>query len=215
MKSNLRISSSSGRIFCIIGLFLFVAFKAQPQDIPRPEHPEPQFERSKWINLNGSWDFTMQTKVDNPEENWKVRPLKFESKIKVPFTPECKLSGIGYTDFIMGAWTAPTDGDLKNDILLSMAAGFNSARLHQKVFEPRFHYWADKLGYLTWAEFADWGGVHNFKDREGLLNQEHEWRQAILRDRNHPSIVAWTPLNETSGAASNDLQFYREEVKPL
>ena len=56
-----------------------------------------------------------------------------------------------------GIWTAPTDAALKNDIQLSMAAGFNSARLHQKVFEARFHYWADKLGYLTWGEFADWG----------------------------------------------------------
>lgn len=31
-----------------------------------------------------------------------------------------------------------------------MAAGFNGARLHQKAFEERFYYWADKLGYITW-----------------------------------------------------------------
>ena len=44
-----------------------------------------------------------------------------------------------------GIWTAPTDEALKNDILLGKAAGFNGARLHQKIFEERFHYWADKL----------------------------------------------------------------------
>ncbi len=112
-----------------------------------------------------------------------------------------------------GIWTAPSDAALKNDIQLSMAAGFNSARLHQKVFEARFHYWADKLGYLTWGEFSDWGGPHNFRDPEGLLNQSNEWREAIVRDRNHPSIIAWTPFNETSGAASNNLEFYRNTVK--
>jgi len=61
-----------------------------------------------------------------------------------------------------GIWTAPSDAALKADIEMSMAAGFNGARLHQKVFEERFHYWADRLGYLTWGEFADWGKVHSF-----------------------------------------------------
>ena len=56
-----------------------------------------------------------------------------------------------------GIWTAPSDADLKGDIEKSLAVGFNGARLHQKVFEERFHYWADKLGYLTWGEYCDWG----------------------------------------------------------
>jgi beta-galactosidase/beta-glucuronidase len=56
-----------------------------------------------------------------------------------------------------GLWTAPTDEALKHDIGMSMAAGYNGARLHQKVFEPRFLYWADKLGYLVWGEFPNSG----------------------------------------------------------
>ena len=48
-----------------------------------------------------------------------------------------------------GIWTAPSDEALKNDILLCKAAGFNGPRLHQKVFEERFHYWADKIGFNT------------------------------------------------------------------
>jgi beta-galactosidase/beta-glucuronidase len=438
------------RIILSFALFIFVAASIQAQDIPRPEHPEPQFERSDWINLNGIWDFTMQTEVENPEENWKTFPESFDKEIKVPFVPESDLSGIGYKDFIQGVWykrkftipadwqgqrifihfggvdfdsrvwvngqhvgrhvggdvsfeheitkavqkgdneiivyaydnvlstnqplgkqsrreiprgitytrttgiwqtvwleakpdqyikrvfiipnldqgifsvtaefseaargdvfevvvsspdgkkiasasapaadgfplfveipdprawspedpylydielifnsgssttdqvksyaglrkfhiegnkfylndkpiflrmvldqgfypdgiwTAPTDEALKNDIVLSMAAGFNSARLHQKVFEPRFHYWADKLGYLTWAEFADWGGIHNFEDPEGQLNQANGWRESVLRDRNHPSIVGWTPFNEKNGAARRDVEYYRNIIK--
>lgn len=94
-----------------------------------------------------------------------------------------------------GIWTAPTDGDLKKDIEMSMAAGFNGARLHQKVFEERFHYWADKLGYLTWGESSSWGSDCN--DVEAARNFISEWSEIIARDRNYPSIIAWTPFNES------------------
>lgn len=94
-----------------------------------------------------------------------------------------------------GIWTAPDDQALKRDIELSMAAGFNGARLHQKVFEPRFHYWADKLGYLTWGESASWGAnVNNPLSARHFLT---EWEETVVRDRNHPSIIVWTPFNET------------------
>ncbi len=94
-----------------------------------------------------------------------------------------------------GIWTAPSDADLKRDIMLSMQAGFNGARLHQKVFEERFHYWADKLGYLTWGESASWG--IDVKDILSARNFLSEWREIVCRDRSHPSIIAWTPFNET------------------
>jgi beta-galactosidase/beta-glucuronidase len=94
-----------------------------------------------------------------------------------------------------GIWTAPTDEALKRDIELSFEAGFNGARLHEKVFEDRFHYWADRLGYLTWAEFPNWGSDENtpLAARAFLM----EWEEVMTHLRNHPSIVAWTPLNET------------------
>lgn len=94
-----------------------------------------------------------------------------------------------------GIWTAPTDEALKKDIELSMAAGFNGARLHQKMFEPRFHYWADRLGYLTWGESASWGA--NINNPLSARNFLTEWEETVIRDRNHPSIIMWTPFNET------------------
>lgn len=94
-----------------------------------------------------------------------------------------------------GIWTAPSDEALKHDIELSKAAGFNGARLHQKVFEERFHYWADKLGYLTWGEFPSWG--LNINNELAARNFFSEWVEIVERDRNHPAIVTWTPFNET------------------
>jgi len=93
-----------------------------------------------------------------------------------------------------GIWTAPNDEALKRDIELSMEAGFNGARLHQKVFEERFHYWADKLGYLTWGEASSWGMDCN--DPIVARNFITEWSEIVQRDRNHPSILIWTPTNE-------------------
>ena len=94
-----------------------------------------------------------------------------------------------------GIWTAPNEAALIRDIELSMQAGFNGARLHQKVFEERFHYWADRMGYLTWGESSSWG--IDVKDVVSARNFLSEWGEIVLRYRNHPSIIAWTPLNET------------------
>ena len=97
-----------------------------------------------------------------------------------------------------GIWTAPSDEALRHDIEMSKAVGFNGARLHQKNFEERYFYWADKLGYITWAEFPSWG--LNVNDELAARNSISEWTELVERDRNHPSIVTWTPFNETWGA---------------
>ena len=110
-----------------------------------------------------------------------------------------------------GVWTAPSDGELKADVERSMAVGFNGARLHQKVFEERFHYWADRLGYLTWGEYCDWG--MDFGQPQAVHNQQREWREIVLRDLNHPSIVAWTPYNETAGGARNHFEAHRRALE--
>lgn len=97
-----------------------------------------------------------------------------------------------------GIWTAPSDEALKHDIEMSKAVGFNGARLHQKAFEERYYYWADKLGYICWGEQASWGT--NVNNQEATGNFLREWTELVVRDRNHPCIVTWTPLNETWGA---------------
>lgn len=94
-----------------------------------------------------------------------------------------------------GIYTAPTDEDLKNDILYSMQLGFNGARLHQKIFEPRFLYWADKLGYTVWGEHANWG--LEITSASALANFLPEWIESVERDYSHPALIGWCPFNET------------------
>ena len=95
-----------------------------------------------------------------------------------------------------GIYTAPTDEALKNDILLSMDMGFNGARLHEKVFEERFLYHADRLGYLVWGEYPDWG--LDAVRPENIYAILPEWMEEVNRDFNHPSIIGWCPRNETT-----------------
>ncbi|GAA1309507.1 MAG: glycoside hydrolase family 2 protein [Brachybacterium tyrofermentans] len=96
--------------------------------------------------------------------------------------------------------TSPTDAAMTTDIRLSLEAGFNGARLHQKVFEQRMHFWSDLHGYLTWGEFGDWG-VHGFgpdgDNQQPPATFVGQWVEAVQRDLNHPSIIGWCPLNET------------------
>lgn len=94
-----------------------------------------------------------------------------------------------------GIYTAPSDEDLKRDIEISMGLGFNGARLHQKIFEPRFLYWADKMGYIVWGEHGNWG--LDITTPMGLERFLPEWLEALKRDYNHPSIIGWCPFNET------------------
>ena len=112
-----------------------------------------------------------------------------------------------------GIWTAPSDAELKADIERAKAVGFNGARLHQKVFEERFHYWADQLGYITWGEFCDWGAWRQQASLEAFHNLQNEWREVVMRDLNHPSIVAWTPYNETAEVAKAHIERHRRCVQ--
>ena len=93
-----------------------------------------------------------------------------------------------------GIYTARDDAALINDIVISMDAGFNGARLHQKVFEPRFLYHCDRLGYLVWGEYGNWG--INYSRTDALPYFLDEWAEILERDFNHPAIVGWCPWNE-------------------
>ncbi len=95
-----------------------------------------------------------------------------------------------------GIYTAPSDDELKADITRSLACGFNGARLHQKVFEPRFLYHCDRMGYIVWGEYGSWGIDYN--NDSAWLSFIDEWMEVLKRDYNHPAIIGWCPLNETT-----------------
>jgi beta-galactosidase/beta-glucuronidase len=91
--------------------------------------------------------------------------------------------------------TAPSDDAIKLDIELMKQAGFNGARKHNKLEDPRFLYWADVLGFYVWEELPS---AYLFTPL-AMERSSKTWLEAIERDRNHPCIIAWVPINESWG----------------
>ncbi len=91
--------------------------------------------------------------------------------------------------------TPPSDEAIIDDIRRTKEMGFNGARKHQKVEDPRYYYWADKMGLLVSAEMAN---AYMFDDTY-VARVTREWMDAVTRDYNHPCIIMWVPLNESWG----------------
>lgn len=94
-----------------------------------------------------------------------------------------------------GLVTAPSDQAYVGDILKCKAMGFNGCRKHEKVEDPRFLYWADRLGFLVWESMASFWS-YTPQAASAFLK---EWTDVIDRDYNHPCIVVWGMLNESWG----------------
>ena len=91
--------------------------------------------------------------------------------------------------------TAPTDAALRLDVELAKAMGFNGVRKHQKIEDPRYLYWADRLGLLVWGEMPS---AYRFTP-QSVQRLTRQWPDAVARDISHPCVVAWVPFNESWG----------------
>lgn len=146
--------------------------------------------------------------IDRIDGYFGLRSLRWDKKaIEINDRPIFQRLILDQGFYPDGIYTAPSDEALKKDIELSMDLGFNGARLHQKVFEERYLYWADKLGYIVWGEMASWGC--DISTPAGLEYFLPEWIESVERDFNHPALVGWCPFNETwdhpyTGARQDD-----------
>lgn len=91
--------------------------------------------------------------------------------------------------------TAPDDDALRRDVELARAMGFNGVRKHQKIEDPRYLYWADRLGLLVWGEMPS---AYRFS-ATSVERLTREWLDVMRRDASHPCLVAWVPFNESWG----------------
>ncbi|PRY67051.1 glycosyl hydrolase family 2 [Glaciihabitans tibetensis] len=110
------------------------------------------------------------------------RPYYVRSVLEQGYWPESHLA-------------SPSAQALRDEVQLIKDLGFNAARIHEKVEDPRFLYWADRLGLLIWGEM---GSTFEFS-AEAVSRVTREWTDVVRRDRSHPSIVTWVPINESWG----------------
>lgn len=90
---------------------------------------------------------------------------------------------------------APSSEALREEVQLIKDLGFNAARLHQKFEDPRFLFWADRLGLILWGEAP---ATFTFTPT-AMERTVREWLEVVRRDISHPSIAVWVPLNESWG----------------
>ncbi len=108
--------------------------------------------------------------------------------------------------------TAPSDAALRRDVELAKAMGFNGVRKHQKIEDPRYLYWADKLGLLVWEEMPS---PYRFSPK-AISRIVKEWTEALERDFSHPCVIVWVPFNESWGVPNLTLtQAHRNAVEAL
>lgn len=109
-----------------------------------------------------------------------------------PFLP-CAVLSQGF--WPQSHFAAPDDDALRAEVELIRSLGFNTARVHQKLEDPRFLYWADRLGLALWSEMPS---AYRFSS-VAVQRLTDEWIAALERDRSHPSILVWVPFNESWG----------------
>lgn len=161
-----------------------------------PEHPTLYTITIKLYDSSSTLIDTVNTTTGMRSLSWNNKDGTFRLNNK-PYFQALFLDQGYWPDTFM---TPPSTSALRLDIELSKKMGFNGCRKHQKVEDPRFLYWADQLGFLVWGEMAN---AYAFS-AQYAERFDQEWREAVMRDINHPSVVAWTPVNESW--AYTDLQ---------
>jgi beta-galactosidase/beta-glucuronidase len=154
-----------------------------------PEHPNLYDLRAELLSASGEI-------LDAADSYFGMRKIEVrDGKVYLNNRPYYQRLILDQGYFPGGLLTAPADMDLRRDIELTRAMGFNGARKHQKVEDPRWLYWADTLGLLVWGEMAN---AYQYSPSY-VRRITSEWQEVIRRDYNHPCIVAWVPINESWG----------------
>ncbi|KAK7408262.1 hypothetical protein QQX98_009574 [Neonectria punicea] len=154
-----------------------------------PEHPQLYDLVIRLLDQSGKTLDEVKTTTGMRSINWTKGDGLWRLNDKPYFQALCLDQGYWPETFM----TPPTQESLKVDIELAKKMGFNGCRKHQKVEDPVFYYWADKLGYLVWGEMAN---AYQFSN-EHVDRFNAEWTEAVKLVINRPSIVTWTPVNES------------------
>jgi beta-galactosidase/beta-glucuronidase len=165
-----------------------VLIQLPAQRLWSPERPDLYGVTLELLQGDRSWDsvrsYFGQRKIStrNGQVTLNNRPYFLKMVLDQGYWPESIL-------------TPPTDEAIRYDIKMTKDFGFNGARKHQKVEDPRYLYWADKMGLLVSGEMAN-AQVFN---EDYVSRMVREWTDVVLRDINHSSIISWYPINESWG----------------
>ncbi|KAI6781283.1 Beta-galactosidase-like protein [Emericellopsis cladophorae] len=157
-----------------------------------PEHPHLYDLTLRLVDTSsGNVLDAVETTTGMRSLNWTTGDGTFRLNDRPYFQALCLDQGYWKDTFM----TPPSPAALRTDVELGKRMGFNGCRKHQKVEDPLFYYWADKLGYLVWGEMAN---AYQFSS-EYVERYNQEWEEAVKLVINRPCVVTWTPVNESWG----------------
>lgn len=140
--------------------------------------------------------FSKEAAIDSVDSYFGMRTVTIgENVVKINGKPVFQRLVLDQDYHVDGIYTAEDESVYRQDIEKAMKLGFNGARMHQKIFDPIYIYYADKTGFLLWGEHASWGlDITSFDGAKYFIP---EWRDMLERDFNSPAIVVWCPFNES------------------
>ncbi|MCH2125831.1 MAG: hypothetical protein MK165_13620 [Pirellulaceae bacterium] len=103
----------------------------------------------------------------------------------------------------LSEYHAPTDEEIKHEVLAAKQMGFNIIRKHLFIDDHRYYDWADRLGLLVYGEPPYYWTITSVA-KARWTRQVDGW---VRRDRSHPSVVFWALFNAASGLEPMPLPF--------
>lgn len=152
-----------------------------------PEHPQlieaevQVLQGQAVLDSVRSYTAMRSVRIDGPHFLLNERPYYLRMVLDQGYWPEGLL--------------AASDLELRQDVELIRQLGFNGARKHQKLENPRWLYWCDRIGLLVWGEMPS---AYTFS-ASTVHRLTTEWLEALERDYSHPCVVGWVPFNESWG----------------
>ncbi|VUC20123.1 unnamed protein product, partial [Clonostachys rosea] len=173
-----------------------------------PEHPQLYDLTLRLLDASGRVLDEVRTTTGMRSISWTEGDGHWRLNGRPYFQALCLDQGYWPGTFM----TPPSAASLRADIELAKRMGFNGCRKHQKVEDPLFYYWADKLGYLVWGEMAS---AYQYSQLY-VERFDEEWEEAMRLVINRPCIVTWTLVNESWGyTALKENVEHRNHIRSL
>lgn len=119
-----------------------------------------------------------------------------------PIYMRCALDQDYYPE---GLYTTPSRDYLVDQMRKAKQLGLNTVRCHIKVPDPLYYDVCDELGILVWTEFPNF---ERFSEK--AAKRARDTAEGIMaRDGHHPSIIAWTIINEDWGTRLTEDEDHR------
>ncbi len=137
---------------------------------------------------------------DSLEVRYGLRTVRFEGGRILLNDEPYRMKSVLVQGFTAdGLYAEGDESEMRAEVEAARSMGFNMLRLHIKAFDPCYLDICDEVGMLLECDIPVAEPiVHEEMGNDSLLMRRCllAAREQVRRDRNHPSIVLWSAMNE-------------------